>query len=99
MDCPFCKITAKELDAKILSEKETASMLAKALKATGFNIVNANGKSAQQSVFHLHFQIVPRFDNDGRHLWFHGDKKISRTSDQVYTAIIKHLENGNEKGA
>lgn len=29
----------------------------------GVNILNANGVEAQQSVFHLHFHILPRKDN------------------------------------
>lgn len=35
----------------------------------GVNLLNANGLSAHQSVFHLHFHIIPRKDNDGKHLW------------------------------
>ena len=31
----------------------------------GVNILNANNKSAQQSVFHLHFHIIPRKTDDG----------------------------------
>ncbi|HDP73983.1 MAG TPA: HIT family protein [Candidatus Woesearchaeota archaeon] len=42
------------------------------LGASGFNIINASGKDAQQSVFHLHFHVVPRYKNDGLDLWFHG---------------------------
>ena len=30
----------------------------------GINIINANNKEAQQSVFHLHFHIIPRKEND-----------------------------------
>ncbi|MDR0369550.1 MAG: HIT domain-containing protein [Candidatus Peribacteria bacterium] len=36
----------------------------KTLGATGVNILNASGKDAQQSVFHLHFHIIPRFPKD-----------------------------------
>ena len=36
---------------------------------TGLNILNANGKAAQQSEFHLHFHLVPRTDNDGLDFW------------------------------
>ena len=31
----------------------------------GVNILNANNSAAQQSVFHLHFHIIPRKNNDG----------------------------------
>lgn len=35
------------------------------LGCSGVNILNASGQSAEQSVFHLHFHILPRFDGDG----------------------------------
>lgn len=34
----------------------------KSLGFKGVNIINASGKEAQQSVFHLHFHIIPRMD-------------------------------------
>ncbi len=37
--------------------------------ATGINILNANGKDAQQSVSHLHFHLVPRYPDDGLDMW------------------------------
>jgi histidine triad (HIT) family protein len=46
-----------------------ASQLVKDTQATGINILNANGKDAQQSVFHLHFHLVPRYPNDGLDMW------------------------------
>lgn len=36
---------------------------------SGCNIINASGKEAQQSVFHLHFHIIPRKENDGIDAW------------------------------
>ena len=38
--------------------------------AEGINILAANGEAAQQTVFHLHFHIVPRYEDDGLDLWF-----------------------------
>lgn len=38
-------------------------------KATGFNLLMANGEDAQQSVFHFHWHIIPRFPDDGLDLW------------------------------
>jgi len=31
--------------------------------------MNASGKSAEQSVFHIHFHIIPRIDDDGYKVW------------------------------
>ena len=39
------------------------------LGAKGCNILNANHATAQQSVPHLHFHILPRFENDGVDAW------------------------------
>ncbi|MDE5756044.1 MAG: HIT family protein [Clostridia bacterium] len=41
----------------------------------GVNILNASGESAQQSVFHLHFHIIPRKSDDGIDIWALKDKK------------------------
>jgi len=37
--------------------------------ATGVNILNASGIDAEQSVFHFHFHLLPRFPNDGYRTW------------------------------
>jgi len=46
---------AKNLSIKV---KET-------LNAEGVNLVNASGESAEQSVFHFHLHIIPRYKDDG----------------------------------
>ena len=35
----------------------------------GVNVINASGEAAEQTVFHLHFHIIPRKNNDGLHAW------------------------------
>ena len=35
----------------------------------GVDIMNASGEAAQQSVFHMHFHIIPRKKNDGVDAW------------------------------
>lgn len=42
----------------------------------GVNILNASGKEAGQTVFHLHFHIIPRKNEDGLNCWpnFPGEK-------------------------
>lgn len=39
------------------------------LGATGVNLLHASGADAEQSVFHFHFHLLPRFANDGIRAW------------------------------
>ena len=48
------------------------------LGCSGVNLLNASGRAAQQSVFHFHFHLMPRFSDDGLDTWpdlkpWHGD--------------------------
>ena len=72
----------------VTQSKKTGIFLENSLGATGFNVLVANGKSAQQSVFHLHFHIIPRYENDSINLWF--DRRVTKHSDvrEVY-ALLK----------
>ena len=58
-----------DCDEKYLSEViKAVQHIANHYKDLGFNavnIINASGKEAEQSVFHLHFHIIPRKTNDG----------------------------------
>ena len=66
----------EELLEKVVRVCKKMALLCKnKLGATGVNILNASGKDAQQSVFHLHFHIVPRNKRDGLGLWLRGNKK------------------------
>lgn len=68
--------------------KKMAILCKEKLNATGVNIVNASGKDAQQSVFHLHYHVVPRYKDDGLNLWFHGNKH------QAQENILEILKGG-----
>lgn len=45
--------------------KKIGEKLYKGLHATGLNLVQNNGTSAGQTVFHFHMHLIPRYDNDG----------------------------------
>lgn len=62
------------LDAVIEAVQKISKHYVENCGFEGVNILNASGTSAQQSVFHLHFHIVPRKSNDGLNLWPLNDK-------------------------
>lgn len=53
----------EEVGAKLfpLAGKIGAAMM-KGLGASGFNVVQNNGTSAGQTVFHLHVHVIPRYE-------------------------------------
>ena len=44
--------------------KKVASALKAELNCDGVNVVQNNGTSAGQTVFHFHVHVIPRYDND-----------------------------------
>lgn len=49
--------------------KKISSAVKKAVNADGISIGQSNYKAAGQVVPHLHFHIMPRFENDGFKFW------------------------------
>ena len=41
-----------------------ATALKEELNCDGINVVQNNGPSAGQTVFHFHVHVIPRYDND-----------------------------------
>ncbi|PIS15137.1 hypothetical protein COT63_01505 [Candidatus Shapirobacteria bacterium CG09_land_8_20_14_0_10_38_17] len=62
-------LPSKELINLIATAQKIAQMIKKNLGATGINLLHASGKDAQQSVFHFHIHVVPRYPNDGLNTW------------------------------
>lgn len=60
----FLTVPAEDLLEITKLAQYLAGAVKRALKADGFNIISNNGNSAGQSVFHFHYHIIPRYEND-----------------------------------
>lgn len=63
------EINESDLKEIISASKRISLLLKDKLNAKGINILHASGKEAQQSVFHFHIHIIPRYQNDKLDTW------------------------------
>ncbi len=70
--------------------KNIAAAVVKAVNADGFNIGVNTKRAAGQLVFHTHFHIIPRFEDDGHKHW-PGKKLPEEEMQQIQEAIRKKL--------
>ena len=54
-----------DLAAVMATVRKVATAIEKVVKPAGFNLLQANGPGAAQSVLHFHMHIVPRRMDDG----------------------------------
>jgi len=62
-------IEEEELKEIIITVKKIARALKLSIGASGINILHASGKDAQQSIFHFHMHLIPRYENDKLDTW------------------------------
>jgi histidine triad (HIT) family protein len=84
-----------DTDPEILAHViKTVQKIARAVKeatgAKGINLHQNNGEAAGQKVFHLHFHVIPRHDEDGYELW-HGTsedpQKLKEMGEKLRNAL------------
>ncbi len=81
--------TPNELMEKLgACTKKIAEGVTKAVGADGFNVLSNNKKAAGQLVFHLHFHIIPRFENDDIDMTF-PHKKYDEGETEEYAENIR----------
>ncbi len=57
------QLPAAQLQTLIATTQRIATAAQKAFKADGITLMQFNGEAAGQTVFHIHFHIVPRYND------------------------------------
>lgn len=79
---------AKAMAGMAEAIEATARLLMNGLRADGISVFQSNGAVAGQTVFHLHFHLVPRFAGDGRLTIWAGDDDAQAQLDETYRQLI-----------
>jgi histidine triad (HIT) family protein len=58
------EIADEDLERTMLAARRLAQRMREVLEADGINVLNACGPAAWQTVFHFHFHVIPRYDDD-----------------------------------
>ncbi len=58
------EIDEKTAAGAMVTAKKVAAKMKKALNCDGFNVLQNNGETAGQSVFHFHMHLIPRYKGD-----------------------------------
>jgi histidine triad (HIT) family protein len=58
------EIEDEELERVIVAVKRVAAKVRDGLDPDGVNLLQSNGRAAWQTIFHLHFHVIPRYDDD-----------------------------------
>lgn len=91
----FLTVPKDELDRLIHAVQFIAGAVKRSMNADGFNVVSNNGDPAGQSVYHFHFHIIPRFNNDFTikpKVKTYGSDSIRDYGDQIRSFISKYKD-------
>ena len=58
------EISSEDLEATTVAAQRLAKRALDVFEADGVNLLNSCGPAAWQTVFHFHFHVVPRYDDD-----------------------------------
>ena len=84
-------VPEETLKSVSIAAKKVSIAVKKAMGCDGVNIGMNNGASAGQVIFHMHFHVMPRFENDGHEHWKGTPYSDDATREDVGTKIRELL--------
>lgn len=68
--------------------KKMAAIMKEKLSCDGFNIVQNNGETAGQTVFHFHMHLIPRYQNDGQQIGWKAGEASPEELEEIKKQVI-----------
>jgi len=88
-------IPSEDLKEIIFFAKNLSAKMKDVLGAEGVNLMNASGESAEQSVFHFHLHVIPRYKADGLEMNKWWQSKVSKVDFEELKQLVEKLKNNN----
>ena len=85
-------VPGRELERVIMVAKKLARAYREVLGAEGVNILHASGEVAQQSVFHFHIYLVPRYSNVRLNLWYEPKLEVRLSFNELLHKIKHYMQ-------
>ena len=78
-----------EVAGKVMQlAKKMATQMTDKLGCDGFNLVQNNGETAGQTVFHFHLHLIPRYENDGQKIGWTPGSPSQEELEEIKNMII-----------
>jgi len=83
-------ISIVDAEAVGATVSRVAKAVKKILKCDGVNVYQGNEKAAMQEIMHVHFHVIPRFEDDG--IVFMAQKTELKEDPEMTQALVKALK-------
>ena len=83
-----------ELDEEVAGKafklaKKLAAKMTEELKCDGFNIIQNNGETAGQTVFHFHMHLIPRYKDDNQEIGWNPTSPSAEEQKEILDRLTK----------
>ncbi|MHA1944940.1 MAG: HIT family protein [Candidatus Hodarchaeales archaeon] len=83
-------ISIEDAEAVGATVSRVAKTVKKVLKCDGVNVYQGNERAAMQEIFHVHFHVIPRFEDDG--IVFMAQKSELQEDPEITSKLREMLE-------
>lgn len=81
------KCEARPVEAVARATHQIAPKLMRMTGAAGLNVVVSNEPAAGQEVFHMHWHLIPRYNNDGLKHWPKNENINEAQTDELLSKL------------
>ncbi|MDP6641953.1 MAG: HIT family protein [Candidatus Nanoarchaeia archaeon] len=85
----FLDMNKEDLEHFFSKAQEISKAIIKSMDSPGLNFTTNIKEAAGQVIFHTHFHLMPRFENDNLKLWY--GKRLENTEMKEIASKIKSL--------